>query len=359
MAAATRMAERAETAQLHFQGPKAADIAGSLSAVEQVDDALWLAGDEVTTVERLLPQDARRFGAHASLDLREVFGLVSGKQDEIDLEGLAFDDTTGQLWFVGSHSQRRGKNKEKEPTLAGELAALGPGAPQPNRYLMGTIDIRAWTTAGEGKPPAFRKADARFLPREDTGNALTRTLRANPIFAPFMDIPSKDNGFDIEGLAVRAGQLFIGLRGPVMNGWASILQCAPPHVDDRHLSITRADGALDGFHHLLDLDGLGVRDLCVHGDDLLILAGPTMKPERPFIVYRWRDGAVEKAARLVSRPTCVPLFELPSGGKTGNPEGITVFREAGEERLLVVHDRKPESKDKTSQNYVADLFRLD
>ena len=28
--------------------------------------------------------------------------------------------------------------------------------------------------------------------------------------------------------------------------------------------------------HLLELGGLGIRDLCVDGDDLLILAGPTM-----------------------------------------------------------------------------------
>lgn len=348
-----RMADKTETVQLHIQGGEADDIAGSLSAVEQIDDTLWLAGDEVTTVERLRTTDYRRFEAHCSLDLKVPFDLVSGKQDEIDLEGLSFDDATGRLWFVGSHSGKRGKNKEKEPTLDGELAALGPGQNQPNRYLLGAIDIRNW---GAKTPPSFSKTDGRFLPRKETGNDVTKALLANPLFAPFMGIPSKDNGFDIEGIAARDGQVFLGLRGPVLNGWASILQCAPTDAGAHHLSL---GGGPNFFHHLLNLDGLGVRDLCVHGDDLLILAGPTMKPERPFIVYRWPGGARADGPKLVTGETRQALFELPSGGTGGNPEGMAVFKQPGPDRLLVVYDRKPESKAKGNQFYVSDLFKLD
>ncbi len=37
-------------------------------------------------------------------------------------------------------------------------------------------------------------------------------------------IPGKDNGFDIEGLAVREDRLLLGLRGPVLRGHAFVLE---------------------------------------------------------------------------------------------------------------------------------------
>ena len=56
-------------------------------------------------------------------------------------------------------------------------------------------------------------------------DALTRALRDDPHLGPFLSIPSKDNGFDIEGLAAAPnGRLFLGLRGPVLDGWACILE---------------------------------------------------------------------------------------------------------------------------------------
>ena len=49
-------------------------------------------------------------------------------------------------------------------------------------------------------------------------------------FGAFTGIPGKDNGLDIEGLAVKADRVYVGLRGPVLRGWASILESAsnPP-----------------------------------------------------------------------------------------------------------------------------------
>ena len=37
-------------------------------------------------------------------------------------------------------------------------------------------------------------------------------------------IPGKDNGIDCEGLAVAGDRVFIGLRGPVLRGWAMIIE---------------------------------------------------------------------------------------------------------------------------------------
>lgn len=41
-----------------------------------------------------------------------------------------------------------------------------------------------------------------------------------------MAIPSKDNGLDIEGLAVDGRRLLLGLRGPLLRGWSAPLEIA-------------------------------------------------------------------------------------------------------------------------------------
>jgi hypothetical protein len=70
------------------------------------------------------------------------------------------------------------------------------------------------------------------LPGGVDTNALTDAIKCagqgegDPHLAPFMDIPGKDNGFDIEGLAIAGERVFIGLRGPVLRGWATILEVA-------------------------------------------------------------------------------------------------------------------------------------
>jgi len=53
---------------------------------------------------------------------------------------------------------------------------------------------------------------------------LTEALRGDQHLGLFIVIPGKDNGFDIEGLAGAGKRLFIGLRGPVLRGWAVILE---------------------------------------------------------------------------------------------------------------------------------------
>lgn len=94
-----------------------------------------------------------------------------------------------------------------------------------------------------------------------------------------LSLPGKDNGFDIEGLAVVGDRIFIGLRGPVLRGWAVIVEIEPKE-DEGNVSQLKLKkiGRDDRPYrkHFLQLNGLGVRDLCVQHSDLLLLAGPTM-----------------------------------------------------------------------------------
>ncbi|SEQ79374.1 Protein of unknown function [Arthrobacter sp. OV608] len=81
--------------------------------------------------------------------------------------------------------------------------------------------------------------------------------------------------------------MFIGLRGPVLRGWAVIIELEVgngPSVEPQ----PTFPGGRRYRKHFFDLRGLGVRDLCRHQNDLLVLAGPTMKLDGRTTVFRWR-----------------------------------------------------------------------
>jgi hypothetical protein len=88
--------------------------------------------------------------------------------------------------------------------------------------------------------------------------------------------------------------------------------------------------------HVLDLGGLGVRDLARDGDDLLVLAGPTMVLSRPARVLRLRGAAVPGALpEAVFARDLETVCELAPGEGEDHPEAIAVV---GEGSLLVLHD---------------------
>ncbi len=69
--------------------------------------------------------------------------------------------------------------------------------------------------------------------------------------------------------------------------------------------------------YFLDLGGLGVRDLCRDGDDVLVLAGPTMDVDGRVRLHRWTGAARERGAGPVRREQVPFLHELPHGrGRT-------------------------------------------
>ncbi len=156
--------------------------------------------------------------------------------------------------------------------------------------------------------------------------------------ASFLAIPGKDNGLDIEGIAVHGdpGQerVLLGLRGPVLRGWAVVLQVAP-REDDGELKLTKSFDGGRYAKHFLDLDGLGIRDICAQGDDLLLLAGPSMDLDGPVRVYRWRGAAQIQAPDVVHREELHRELDLPHGEGDDHAEGIALLP-SGE--LLAVYD---------------------
>ena len=138
-------------------------------------------------------------------------------------------------------------------------------------YLLARIPIvdsdGTYTLAKEDTQNG-KKRTAAQLRGNDQGNALTEALRGDEHPESFLAIPGKDNGFDIEGLAVAGERLFMGLRGPVLRGWAVMLEVELEEDNDQPCTLRlNAIGPSDRLYrkHFLHLGGLGIRDLCAQG----------------------------------------------------------------------------------------------
>jgi hypothetical protein len=278
------------TLELGPSGDKdAEDRMQNLSSSAAHDGILRLGGDEGRSLYRL-----QRLGEHRYGDLRDVnlkdFALAGGKESgESDIEGLALDGD--RLWLVGSHSLLRRKHNDDE----GEPLGLHDEQSR-NAHVLGCLRLDSEGRAVGGQRLAFDAA-AR-------GDALTESLAEDQLIAPFLAIPSKENGLDIEGIAARGERVLVGMRGPVLRGIALVLE-------------------------------------------LLVLAGPTMTQAGPCSLYRWRNALRPQESRsgagiTVEEPE--PLLWIRDG-RPGRPgkgsdqsEGLEAQRKGGHLLAWVAHD---------------------
>jgi hypothetical protein len=282
----------------------------NISALAPVGEHLWTASDE----------DA-------------------GKKSEADLEGLAFDPERRRLWLVGSHCRGRGSTTDALPQDLRE-----PFVPKlhaaPLRTLLGFVPI-----GKNGEPPL---GAGLALPFGEARGGLRAAVKADGgHLAEALNWPSKENGLDIEGIAVKDTHVLLGLRGPAAGGYATIMRLSV-RIGAKALSLRKERESSYGLS-FLGLNGLGVRDLFRQGDDVLVLAGPTMDLDAPFALYRWHGAFARRVRRdeklEVGSKQLEFLFDLKTpkrslvGGRPEpheRPEGIAVI---GRGALLVVHDR--------------------
>jgi hypothetical protein len=241
--------------------------------------------------------------------LDDLFGdLVSGEEgDEIDLEGLSFDGT--RLWLCGSHCHVRRKPKKQKRRR------------RSSRQFFGSIALAADGALGDEPAPIALPA---------TGpNSLRGTMRDDPYLASFLKLPSKQGGLDIEGVLVRDRRAWFGLRGPLIDGMAIVMEMA--------LSEDLGMGAAVVQRHSIQLGGLGVRGLASWGGAVLIIAGPLTNAQAPFRLFLWRPEHTQH----IQEPHF--LFEWPEAGE--KPEGICpLSRDDGKKGLLVVFDSPDEAR---------------
>lgn len=364
------------TLAFRHRDPDADPLREHLSCVVAAPDGrtLWLTSDETAAVERLvLADDGTSFADHESFDLRALLDLPGEATEEADIEGLALSG--GCLWVAGSHSLARRKPKKSE-TREAKLELLSDIKLEANRFLLGRIPLLASdeggsTLAKSATNEAGDKVKTARLPigskpkhlkKARTRSALTALLADDPHIGRFMEVPAKENGFDVEGMVVLGERILLGLRGPVLRGYAMVLEIALSAKKGRGLRIAEsAAGAPRYRKHFLDLDGLGIRSLLVRGDDVWILAGPTMDLDGPVRLYAWRGGASGAgSSSVVSSADIAVLGDLPFGDGVDHAEGATVLKlpNSHVERLLVVYDGPAKARCVGEDAVLADLFAL-
>jgi hypothetical protein len=345
-------------------------LSDGLSAVVQIGEALWVANDEALSLERLSRQGethagAIRYANHEQFPLHDFLQLPvppkeeDDKIEEADIEGLDYDSC--YLWLVGSHSLKRDKPKE-EKSIEKNVERLAKVSRDGNRFLLARIPLDPTTQSprkaveqdGHSRTAAQLRGDAH-------GNELTAALADDPHLGPFLAIPGKDNGFDIEGLAVAGDRVFVGLRGPVLRGWSVILELALEEQDPSTLALKPIGAEGRPYRkHFLDLGGLGVRDLCTQDDDLLVLAGPTLTVAGPQKVFRWPGGAWPDRESLVFGKNLPTVLDIPIGTGPEQAEGMALLdcNDGDARSILVVYDAA-ENRQRDESAVEADLFLAD
>ncbi len=232
--------------------------------------------------------------------------LESG--EEMDIEAIAAE---GDGYYVaGSHG-----------------VAKNSGVRQPSRYTI--CRLRVDPTTGL---PADGSAAV-------TVASLTAILENDATLGPHFARPLQQKGVNIEGLAVRDGRLFVGLRNPNLDGYAFVVEVA---ADDVFAKVTQPAYTL---HRLRLGRGLGIREIVAAEKGFLLIAGNAgsepsnaypktedYQERRGYELFRWPSiGAdVEKIGSIPNPPgkaeamtileegpdhtTVLVLFDGPKGG---------------------------------------------
>lgn len=223
------------------------------------------------------------------------------RDDEIDVEGITA--TPHGLVVVGSASlkRKRVRSRDVERGRARVLERLARVAPASGRgRTHSDYALELVVQLDDAGEPTMWVRHARDL------RALLLDL---PLLQPFRDVPSKDNGLDVEAVAWHEGHVWLGLRGPVLRGWALLVR----------LDATLGDPRL----YPVELGGMGIRALesarsRTHGAGLCLVSGPTLPHGGPFDLWHWSPPAADDLG--VARR----LLRLSEGAKadTGHVESL-------------------------------------
>ncbi|MGH9940095.1 MAG: DUF3616 domain-containing protein [Blastocatellia bacterium] len=357
---------------------KKKELRHGLSSVMQVGNTIWVTNDETISLERLSLRGITdtgiyEYGEHKQFALNDYLPLPAPplvdpagkvKVEEADIEGLDYKD--GYLWLVGSHSLKR-KQVDENDSIEENFKRLAKVSTDGNRFLLARIPLvesGGTYTLEKETDDHNQKRTAALLRCSAEGSALTEALAADVHLKDFLAIPGKDNGFDIEGLAVVGSRVFVGLRGPVLRGWAVVLELEPV-VESGNPSALTLKEINQGTpqqptyrKHFLDLGGLGIRDLYAQGSDLLILAGPTMDLDGPVSIFRWSGGAQPERESIVGRDVVSKVKDIPYGQGKDHAEGMTLFSNdtQGAESFLIVYDSASKSRLLGESSVKADIF---
>ena len=312
------------------------DLRTEISSSLATEDNLWLSYDEDAGIERLTSTE-RGYGYHKHYDLFDFFDLPSGS-GEADMEALAYQEP--YLWFCGSMSLKR-NSPSVDDTIEKQLSNLSEVATDENRFSLGCIPCIKKDGAYELLKEADyngKKIKPLMLRGGTKSTELHNALMTDEHLERFMTIPCKDNGFDIEGLAIFEDRIFIGLRGPVLNGYAVILEISCKEFDGELLLSKKPEEEKLYRKHFVDLSGMGIRELNIDKKgDLYLLAGPTMDLDGTISIYKIKGGLPDEYASVIHKPE--RLFDVARGAElehgADKAEGMAFLPDG---KLLITYD---------------------
>lgn len=226
---------------------------------------------------------------------------------ELDIEGIAVEGD--RIYAVGSHALAR-KRVKSGNSYEKNLQRLATIKQEPGRKQLFRLTLESNNSVSK---------------REQI--SLEKIIRNDPILVPFTNIPSKENGIDIEGIAVKDGLIHLGFRAPVLrDGFVPVIRFDFDHPEA-------------SFRLLyLNLEGRGIRDMAAVSDGFLMLAGPVGDEPRSYRIYHWngRDCIPDKDQKQSGKVTLLAEVDPPADGKA---EGIAMINEAIKfYNIIVIHD---------------------
>jgi hypothetical protein len=289
---------------------KSRDVSGIACTTASGFPRICLLADDETQGAQIVILDFERLIAGDFIRL--IYNSHDDAPLELDAEGVAYAD--GSFYVIGSHGRpRHERNESEKDTLRNDAQAeasrhllrirFDPNAVDRDGRLRGAVEIKPSTE-------------------------LSKFIRAEPALMPFFDGKLQDRGLTIEGVAVRAGRLYAGMREPVLDdGQAAVLSVS--------LGALFESEAGTGQLHRLNLGKRrGVRDLVEYENSFLVLAGPKDDPENGEVSDSdysvvWWDGTGQLK----------PLGDLKSHGRKVKPEALLPLGRSGDKlRALVFFD---------------------
>jgi hypothetical protein len=286
-----------------------------ISGIAKVGPFLVIGSDEATGPDET--ENHIQVLKKTSKDRYEVYGDIhlfdGNKKDgkEMDIEGIA---AVGErVYVVGSHSFKRKRSKEDRKYKGNLRTFLADKVEhEKNRDWLYRLKIDAQGKASEKQRIRLRKL-----------------ISGDGVLKLFHNIPSKENGVDIEGIAATEEWLYLGLRGPVLrNNYVPVIRLK---FDDP-----------ESIYELLyvNLGGRGIRDISRVSDGFLIIAGPPGDGPASYQLYHW-DGrdTVPGKDRVSEEIGVTSLLGEISPPDNGKAEGIVILQEQPKRyEFIIVYD---------------------
>jgi len=290
--------------------------AKDLSAIGRVGATLVVGADEGTgpdgdiNIIQVLSQQAD----NQYVVSNDIVVFTGDKENgrELDIEGIAVEGE--YIYVVGSHSSKRKRVKTDKSYKKNRKTF--------NHKSIDDESNRDWL---------YRlKVNAQIQLTEKKAITLRGLMQKHKVLKTFSQIPSKENGIDIEGIAVVDDWIYVGFRGPVFrNNYVPVLKLK---FDDAENTASLL---------WVNFGGGGIRDMAKVEDGFLIISGPVGDGPGAYSVHHWdgRDMIPGEKREQAEIGQMIKLggIDSPEGGKA---EGILVLEETGSNayKFMVIFD---------------------